>query len=86
MAHFGGFVEVFCHCDPDLALERFARRQETDRHPIHRDVINPGLVDRVRSLAATVAPLGVGPLVRVDTTTYVDWPALTRRVAVACGD
>ena len=71
VAEFNGAVEVFCHCDPELAGSRMAARHGTGRHPIHRDVINPagaGAPAHVASLAATVTPLGLGgPLVDVDT-------------------
>jgi predicted kinase len=68
---FAGAVEVFCHCDPDLAAARSAARIGAGRHPIHRDVINPagaGAPAHVAALAATVTPLGLGgPLIDVDT-------------------
>lgn len=65
---FAGAVEVFCRCDPEVALARMRSRHGTGRHPIHRDVINPSLLERAAALAATVAPLGLGPvLVEVDT-------------------
>jgi predicted kinase len=71
VAEFTGAVEVFCHCDPELAGSRMAARIGAGRHPIHRDVINPagaGAPAHVASLAATVTPLGLGgPLVDVDT-------------------
>ena len=38
------------------------------RHPIHRDVINPAMAERVGFLAATVMPLRLGAaLIEVDT-------------------
>ena len=71
VAEFAGAVEVFCHCDPELAGSRAAARHGAGRHPIHRDVINPagvGAPAHIASLAATVTPLGLGgPLVDVDT-------------------
>ena len=70
-AEFAGATEVFCHCDPELAARRSAARIGHGRHPIHRDVINPAMgSDRVRYLAGTVTPLGLGAwLARVDTGT-----------------
>jgi len=50
------------------------------RHPIHRDVINPALLDDAAALAATVTPLSVGPLVEVDTTTPVGIDALIEQL------
>ena len=71
IAEFAGAVEVFCHCDPDLAAVRSMARREGGRHPIHRDMINPGGVGsaaHIASLAATVTPLRLGgPLIEVDT-------------------
>jgi predicted kinase len=71
VTEFAGAVEVFCHCDPALAAARVAVRLGAGRHPIHRDVINPGGVGsaaHIASLAATVTPLGLGgPLAEVDT-------------------
>jgi len=71
IAEFAGAVEVFCHCDPDLAAARSVARREGGRHPIHRDMINPGGVGsaaHIASLAATVTPLRLGgPLIEVDT-------------------
>ena len=71
IAEFAGAVEVFCRCDPDLAAARSMARREGGRHPIHRDMINPGGVGsaaHIASLAATVIPLRLGgPLIEVDT-------------------
>jgi predicted kinase len=71
VTEFAGAVEVFCHCDPALAAFRVAARIGAERHPIHRDVINPagvGAAAHIASLAATVTPLALGgPLVEVDT-------------------
>jgi predicted kinase len=65
---FAGAAEVFCRCEPETALRRMRVRHGAGRHPIHRDVINPAILDRVAGLAATVVPLGLGgPLVAVDT-------------------
>ena len=70
LAEFAGFVEVFCHCDPQLAGDRVSARIGHGRHPIHRDVIDPALAGQLARLAAEVTPLGLGAaLVRVDTGT-----------------
>src|ERR1039458_1891949 len=37
VAEFAGAIEVFCHCDPQLAASRMRSRHGTGRHPIHRD-------------------------------------------------
>jgi predicted kinase len=63
-------VEVLCECRPEVAAERFDRRQ---RHPGHFD----GRVDAATRLAgferlASAGPVTNGPLVRVDTESPVD--------------
>jgi hypothetical protein len=74
---------VFCHCDPNLVEQRFRQRLKT-RHSIHRDVINPGLLDRVAALAREVTPLSLGSsTILVDTTAAVDYDDLLRRVKSA---
>ncbi len=68
VGEFAGAIVVYCHCDPRLAGDRAPARIGHGRHPIHRDVINPAMVDRVTWLAAEVTPLGLGAaLVRADT-------------------
>ena len=68
LAEFAGATEVFCHCDPQLAGDRAAARIGHGRHPIHRDVINPVMADRVAYLASSVTPLRLGAaLIEVDT-------------------
>ena len=69
LREFAGAVEVFCRCDPDLAVSRARARHGTGRHPIHRDVINPSrMLDLMRIRAATVTPLNLGAaLITADT-------------------
>ena len=68
LAEFAGATEVFCRCDPQLALDRAKARIGHGRHPIRRDVINPAMADRPAYLAATVTPLRLGAdLIEVDT-------------------
>lgn len=81
---FEGCVEIFCRCEPTLAESRMRARHSTQRHPIHRDVINPALLDRASYLAETVVPLGVGTaLMEVDTTRDVDRAELLSAVRSA---
>lgn len=81
MQEFEGCVEVFCRCEPALAEARMRARHGAQRHPIHRDVINPSLLDRAAHLAETVVPLGVGrALIEVDTTDEVDRDRLLSEV------
>jgi predicted kinase len=69
VAEFAGAAEVFCYCEPGLVTARMRARHGKERHPIHRDVINPSmLLGHTEMLAAVVSPLGLGGvLVKVDT-------------------
>lgn len=68
LAEFAGAIEVFCHCEPDLAARRMRQRHGAGRHPIHRDVMNPVILDRAAFLAATITPLRLGAaLIDADT-------------------
>jgi predicted kinase len=68
LAEFAGAVEVFCRCEPDLAGRRMRDRLGVTRHPIHRDVMNPAMLERAAMLAATVTPLRLGAaLIEADT-------------------
>jgi predicted kinase len=81
---FSGCVEIFCRCDPPLAEQRMRTRQAVRRHPIHRDVINPDVLQEAAELARTVVPLGVGAtVIEVDTTSTVDWDLLFEAVGIA---
>jgi thymidylate kinase len=78
----GPFVEVFCRCDPDVAYERFRRR---DRHPGHADEELDAEAIRAAFLTrADKLPLQMlGPVVEVDTERPVDVAVLAARVAEA---
>jgi len=69
----GPLVEVRCVAPLAVVRARYAARERDPRH-----------LDRLRSVgelwASDVAPLGVGPLVEVDTSAPVDVPALARRL------
>jgi predicted kinase len=75
-------VEVFCHCDPDVALERFRRR---GRHPGHADQEHPVELQRASFLdRSEKLPLQtLGPVVEVDTERPVDIASLAARVLEA---
>ena len=74
-------VEVYCHCPPEVAAERFLGRQ---RHPGHGDdrwADDPaGVIARFARLAEA-GPLGIGPVVTVDTSSEVDPYRLARSIA-----
>jgi predicted kinase len=73
-------VEVHCTCPVEECMRRYAERGPS-RHVVH---VNG---DETRSLAAeferSARPLGLGPVVLVDTTRPVDIPALAARVREA---
>jgi predicted kinase len=68
LVEFAGAIEVFCWSDPQLVDARMHHRLGAGRHPIHRDMLNPSLIDQAGEFAAAVTPLGLGAaLVTVDT-------------------
>jgi predicted kinase len=72
----GPCVEIRCRVDITVARERYRRRIRDERH-----------LDALRSeeelWGTEVAPLGVGPLIEVDTAKPVDIAALADRVRSA---
>ena len=76
-----GATEVFCTCEPSLAHERALARLAGARHPIHRDVINPSMLDALPEIVRTVEPLRLGGrLFEVDTSLPYDEDELVARV------
>jgi glucokinase len=83
---FRGCAEVFCRCDPALAERRARARLREARHPIHRDVINPTLVDGLAAVVRDLQPLRLGgAFIEVDTTYAYDLDDLVARVSMAVG-
>lgn len=81
---FQGCTEVFCGCDPSVAQQRATARLRQARHPIHRDVINPTLVDGLTAAMGQVQPLRLGgELIEIDTTSAYDLDELVVRVRSA---
>ena len=72
----GPFVEIRCRIPVELARRRYRERARDVRH-----------LDHARSeeelWGREVAPLGVGPLLEVDTSGPVDVPGLADRVRAA---
>ncbi|HEY8527855.1 MAG TPA: AAA family ATPase [Acidimicrobiales bacterium] len=65
-------VEVHCRLPAELAAERYARRHaEPGHHPVH---VLPSLP--LARLAEYQEPMGLGPVLEVDTTAPVDVPAV----------
>jgi predicted kinase len=86
MAEFRGAVEVFCRCDGAIAEARMRERRAAGRHPIHRDVINPTLLDGFAAVCDAVTPLGLGGvLIEVDTTATFDTARVVSDVRAAAG-
>lgn len=83
---FAGALEVFCRCEGQVAERRMRRRHEAWRHPVHRDVINPGILDGHAQLSESVEPLRLGPhLIEVDTTSEVSLEMMIEEVRAALG-
>lgn len=72
-------VEVFCHCRPDVLADRLRLRAATDRHPIHREMITPAMLDHLHVVRAK--PIGIGPVLEVDTARDVDIGAIAAWVS-----
>jgi predicted kinase len=84
---FRGWVEVFCYCQASVAEQRMRARANEDRHPIHRDVINPALLQGVGSVVVSTVPLSLGSaLIEVDTTDSLDEPAVIAEVRAELDD
>jgi hypothetical protein len=62
-------VEVHCACPAELATARYRARV---RHPGHDGVAD----DEIAGWAADAGPLGLGPVLEVDTTTPVEVAAV----------
>ena len=72
----GPFVEVRCRLDLAVARERYRRRERDPRHLDDRRT-------EAELWGSEVAPLGVGPLLEVDTSGPVDVVALAGLVRSA---
>ena len=69
-------IEVFCHCDPDEARRRVEERA-AQRHPGHTDTDKP---HEVAEKVEEWAPLGLGPVLEIDTSGEVDVDEVVRWV------
>jgi hypothetical protein len=69
-------VEVHCSCPPDVALRRFIDRAATSaRHAVHVRQVRT-----VEDLAEFAGPIGLGPVVQVDTTAPIVLADVVARV------
>jgi predicted kinase len=76
-------VQVFCDVPPQIAQQRLVERVTSGRrHRVHRDVMDPDVLQHmVRDAAEPGRPLPVrGPLVHVDTSRFVDVAIVAGRV------
>ncbi len=74
----GRVVEVHCVCPPEVAAERFLARKRHDGH-LDRDKRSEDLAADFVRLAA-LGPLGIGPLIQVDTGRAVDLEGVVHQV------
>ena len=73
--------EVFCDVPPEVARERDRlRAAKAERHPVHRGAVGEG--EWRESVAPAAYPVGVGPVLRVDTSQPVS-DAQVCRLALA---
>lgn len=75
----GTIVEVRCRCPRDLALSRY-RARAASRHPGHLDAERD---DAELWNDELLTPLGLGPLIEVDTAGAVDVEALAAEIRAA---
>jgi predicted kinase len=69
----GPFVELRCRVPIDVARRRYQERDRDSRHLDH-------LRSEEELWGGEVSPLGVGPLIEVDTSHPVDLPGLAEQV------
>lgn len=74
----GKVVEVHCACSPKVAAERFSARKRHNGH-IDRDKRGDELIADFERLAA-LGPLGLEPLINVDTEVEVDFDEVLRQL------
>ncbi|MFN8622829.1 MAG: AAA family ATPase [Chloroflexota bacterium] len=71
------WVELWCHADPDTLAARYAARERAPGHPAPEDY-----VEELRALGAIATPMGLSPVLDIDTTdpTSSDPAAIARWV------
>lgn len=77
----GKLVEVYCTAPLEEVKRRFQERQAAGvRHAVHPDhTLAPDFWDKFRE------PIGIGPVLEVDTTTPVDVPQVAAKVRALLG-
>lgn len=79
-------LELHCHADPEIAVERFTRRSESDDR--HSGMSREALEGEIRGQLERYGPVTAGEgLVRIDTTDFstVDYAAIVDRVRASLG-
>jgi hypothetical protein len=67
-----------------MCAERFLLRRGADRHPAHGEhFLDPAAIEQNIAAWPESSPIGVGHLVRVDTTRPVDVHLVARQVLAA---
>jgi glucokinase len=69
-------LEVWCTAPPEVIAQRYADRARA-RHAGH---LGLDYVPELRELAARARPLGIGPVIPVDTSLPVPWEAVIGRI------
>ena len=66
------FVELFCRCPLSVCRDRFERRlREDNRHRVHPPVVPP-----LEFFEQFAEPIGIGPVLEVDTEQQPDIPMI----------
>ena len=69
-------MEVWCTAPPEVIAQRYAKRAR-QRHEGH---LGLDYVPELRDLAGRARPLGIGPVIPVDTSLPVVWEDVVGRV------
>jgi glucokinase len=69
-------IELWCAAPPEVISQRYAERAAA-RHTGH---LGLDYVSELRELAARARPLGIGPVLPIDTSLPVNWEELIGRV------
>lgn len=76
-------VEIYCATDPEIRKQRFIDRNESGkRHPGHADHENYTAIT-APDVSIKYAPIGISTVTHIDTTSYVDIPALARSLSTS---
>jgi cytidylate kinase len=76
---FETVIEIYCECTPAMATQRFLARQ---RHPGHLDSQrDPGQLAQQMLSLSDGYPLGLGPVVQVNTERKVNFENLLEQLA-----